>query len=149
MAEPRKKVLCPIEFDASFNQAIAIARELVQKNGGVLYLMHVVAPFTDPLVISGALRPQHDVKVVRAELERIAREQLGDTPHELLIRIGDPADEVLRAERELGVDTVVMPTHRHHEFFRLLSDGVSHKVIDESTCTVISVPERVWGKDAN
>jgi universal stress protein A len=149
MSESGKKVLCPIEFDSSFNEAIAIAREEVRKSGGKLYLMHVVAPVNDPLVISGALRPQHDAKLVQAEMEHIAHEQLRGIDYEVMVRIGDPADEVLKAERELGVDTVVMPTHRHHELFRLLSDGVSHRVIDESTCPVISVPERVWAKGEN
>ena len=148
MSTTAKKILCPIEFDESFMQAISMAKELVKESNGTLYLMHVVAPVNDPMVIAGALRPAHDLKVAQAELDRIGREQLADVSHQTVLRVGDPGEEILKAERELGIDLLVLPTHQHSQFFRLLSDGVSHTVIDESQCPVMTLPEKVWSRSA-
>jgi universal stress protein A len=144
MSTTAKKILCPIEFDESFLEAVATAKRLVKESNGTLYLMHVVGSVHDPLVISGALRPQYDAKVAQAELDRIGREQLGDVSYQTVVRVGDPGEEVLKAERELGIELLVLPTHKHNQFYRLLNDGVSHKIIDESECPVMALPEKVW-----
>jgi nucleotide-binding universal stress UspA family protein len=76
-------------------------------------LLHVVKPHVDPLVVGGPAMTQHDAKLAEQEMRRISREHLGGVPHRTLVRIGDPADEVLKVEQELGIDLVVMPTHGH------------------------------------
>lgn len=139
-----RNILCPIEFDETFKPAILMAKRIAERNEGKVYLMHAVPPVNDPFVISGALRPHHDLVAAEAKLKAIAEEHLGDIPHEIVLRVGDPVDEVLKAETELGIELVIMPTHKHSQAFRLLMEGVSHKIVQDSICPVTTLTQKAW-----
>jgi glycine betaine transporter len=51
---------------------------------------------------------------------------------------------MIKAEKEFGIDLVVMPTHGHTGVFHLLTDGVAEKVIHESYCPVLTLAENAW-----
>ncbi len=139
-----RKILCPTEFNDTFLPAIALARQLAVQNKGKLYVLHVVKPHLDPLVVGGPALAQHDAKLAEQEMTRISVEHLGGVPHQTLVRIGDPAEEVLKTEQELGIDLVIMPTHGHTGVFHLLTNGVAEKVIHESYCPVLTLSEHAW-----
>ena len=144
MIKGARNVLCPIEFDDSFSSCLGLAKMLVKRNPGKLYLMHVVAPVNDLLLVSGALRTDHDLATSEVELRQIAQEKLAGIPHAEVLRLGDPAEEILKAEREFGIDLVVMPTHRHGRVFRLLLESVTQRVVSESICPVTTLSEKAW-----
>ncbi len=139
-----RKILCPAEFNDTFLPALALARQIALQNKGKLYLLHVVRPHLDPSVVGGPALTQHDAKVAEQEMERISMEHLGGVPHETLIRVGDPAEVVLKTEQEFGIDLVIMPTHGHTGVFHLLTNGVAEKLIHESYCPVLTLPENAW-----
>lgn len=139
-----RKILCPIEFDASFEPAILMAKRIAERNEGKVYLMHVVPPVNDPLVISGALRPRHDMIEAESKLKGVAKQHLSDLPHEIVLRLGEPVHEILKAEQELGIELVIMPTHKHGQVFRLLMEGVSHKIVQDSICPVTTLTQKAW-----
>ena len=139
-----RNVLCPIEFDDSFASALALAKMLVVRNQGKLFLLHVVAPVNDPLVVAGSLKTHRDLVASERELKGIEARELAGVPHEIVLRIGDTVDEILKAEAEFGIDLVVMPTHRHSQVFRLLADGVSQRIVRDSICPVTTLSEKAW-----
>jgi nucleotide-binding universal stress UspA family protein len=53
----------------------------------------------------------------------------------LLLR-GDPAHEIVKTARDWNVDLIVMSTHGHGAFYRLLLGSVTAKVLHESHCSV-------------
>jgi len=139
-----RKVLCPIEFDDTFSSALALAKMLVARNQGKLFLMHVVAPVNDPLLVAGSLKTHRDLVASERELKRLEARELSEIAHDLVLRVGDPAEEIIKAEAEYGIDLVVMPTHRHSQVFRLLADGVSERVVRDSICPVTTLSEKAW-----
>lgn len=144
MLTDARKILCPTEFNDTLLPAIALAKQIALRNKGKVYLLHVVRPHLDPLVVGGPALTQHDAKVAEEEMRRISMEHLDGVPHETLIRVGDPADQVLKTEEDLGIDLVIMPTHGHTGVFHLLTNGVAEKVIHESHCPVLTLSENAW-----
>jgi glycine betaine transporter len=138
-----KNILCPIEFDESFLNVLMLSKQLVQRNAGTLYLMHVV-PEGDPLVIGSAAKPHHDEVLAEQELKRVIQEHLSDVPARIVLRVGDAAEEIIKAEREFGIDLVVMPTHANTGVFHLLTNRVADHVIHGSFCPVLALSENAW-----
>ena len=79
----------------------------------------------------------------RRKLEATALEALdGEVPYSTMTRVGDPIAEILRAEKELGIDLVVMATHGRKGVWRVALGSVAEKVVRSSTCPVLTtVPE--------
>lgn len=55
------------------------------------------------------------------------------------IRQGDPADEIIRAAEELGVDLVVLGSHGTSGIKRFLLGSVSDRVLEYAPCSVLIV----------
>ncbi len=109
-----KRVLCPVQFDKNSLAALAVAKEIATQNKGKLFVMHVVSAHTDPTRVGGAAMAAHDEKVAQEELAKLEKEQLADIDHEVVRRLGNPAEEVGKAEHEFGIDLVVMANARPH-----------------------------------
>ncbi len=134
-----KKILCPIDFDQSSIAALDAARDLAVDLQATLYVLHAVR-----LVLSGFPKRFHPYPMTeqeaRARLGDIARDHLeGKVRYELLTRTDEPAEAILRAVEELGVDLVVMATHGRTglEHFRLGS--VAQRVVRESPRPVLTI----------
>jgi universal stress protein A len=134
-----KRVLCPIQFDKSSMAALGVAKQIAQQNKGKLYVMHVVATHTDPTLISGTAMAAHDEKIAEGELNRVKQEQLGDVDHEVILRLGHPAEEIAKAEHEFGADLVVMATHGRTGVTHLIIGSVAERVVREATCPVLTI----------
>jgi nucleotide-binding universal stress UspA family protein len=65
-----------------------------------------------------------------------------------LVRLrGDPATELLRYAERAKVELLVLGLRRHYGLRRLLGGGVALKVLRESTCSVLIVPETSGATD--
>ena len=89
----------------------------------------------------------YDVKAAEAWAEAEARHKLDATaleafesevPYTTITRVGDPIAEILRAEKELGIDLVVMATHGRKGVWRVALGSVAEKVVRSSTCPVLT-----------
>ncbi len=68
-----------------------------------------------------------------------AREVLnGDVAYRMITRVGDPTSEILRAEKELDVDLVVMATHGRKGVWRVALGSVAERVVRGSICPVLT-----------
>jgi len=102
----------------------------------LLYVIPVVfssAPGVNPLPISES--------EAQAELQKIARAHLdGKVRYEIYTKIGgEPANVILKAVGELGVDSVVMATHGRKGLGRLILGSVAERVVRESPRPVLTV----------
>jgi universal stress protein A len=135
-----KKILCPIDYDHAWDEALRYARDLAEETDATLYVMHVILV---PLPTSGfPLEPYPVVSDApsKLELERIAREYLGGkVRYELLTRTGKPADLINQAAEDLDVDLVVMATHGRKGVSRLFLGSVAEHVIRGSRRPVLTV----------
>ena len=131
-----EKVLCPVEFEQNSAAALRFACELAQPNGR-LYLLHVVPGEAGSGVSATS-------QLARECLEDFMREQgVTDVNPELLIRIGDPAEAIVNVADELVVDAIVMATHAHKGFSRLLLGSVAERVVRDARQPVLTLRPRV------
>lgn len=148
MAFPFKKILCPVDFDDNSTAALKSAAEIALQNDGTVHVLHVV-----PMVVQPMGAPvyvdlyQGQEQAARAKLTEIAGKQLLGIKYELMTRIGEPASAILKAQRQLSADVLVIGTHGRRGFSRLFLGSVAEKVIREASCPVLTVRSHPSDKD--
>ena len=143
---PFRKILAPMDVDQPSICALKLAERIAQGGAGTIFLLHVVAP-DDYALLQEKYRPWEShgevllvCKVAEETLERTAQERLGATPREVLTRVGDPAETVLRVQKEIGADLVVMGTHGERAP-STSGVGLAEHVMRNSACPVLTVRE--------
>jgi len=134
-----KRVLCPVQFDQNSAAALATAKEVVKENKGRLFVLYVVSPHADPTRVAGAAMAAHDEKMAEQEMARLKKEMLTDVEHETILRLGNPAEEIVKAEHDYGVDLVVMATHGRTGVSHLVLGSVAERVVRESSFPVLTI----------
>ncbi len=147
MGFPYKRILCPIDFDENSVTALTEAVALARQADATVYVLHVV-----PMVIQPTGMPVYvdlyksQEEAAWAKLRDLARKHLAATKYELLVQMGDPASVILRAERKLSPDLVVMATHGRRGFSRFFLGSVAEMLVRESNCPVLTVRPGVTNK---
>jgi nucleotide-binding universal stress UspA family protein len=125
-------ILIPLDGTAESNVAIPAARTIAHATNAATTLLRVLPPPYMP----GDIPSQ----TAMAELERIAAELRADgTSVNLLVRGGDPADEILRSAADEGSDLIVMRTHGRSGIGRAILGSVAEKVLSRSPVPVMLV----------
>lgn len=134
-----RHILFPLDFSAAGTAAIPCVRALANLLHARVSLLSVVPPawISPPGIVGPPAVP--DPTDVQASL----RELLDQTPMEGLespparvTALGDPAEKIAEFTRDNGVDLVMMPTHGHGLFRRLLLGSVTSKVLHDVNCPV-------------
>jgi len=133
-----KRILCPVDFDGNSLDALRTAIYLAQREQSKLYLLHVIPP-TDPSIVSAPFLAHRTEERARIELEKIEKSELTGLDHEMLVRFGRPASEIIAAEADVKADLVVMATHGRAGVSHLVLGSVAEKVVRESPCPVLTV----------
>ncbi len=133
-----RQILCPIDFDDNSLAALRLGARLAERDQAILYLMHVIRVGEEATVAAPAILEQ-DESATEHELKQIVQNQLRGITHSLILRYGNPAEQIIAAERELGVDLVVMATHGRTGISHLLFGSVAERVVRESVCPVLTV----------
>jgi nucleotide-binding universal stress UspA family protein/predicted transcriptional regulator len=140
MSFPYRRILVPVEFDETSPAAIEAAARLGGASDAILYVLHVV-----PMVVAPTGMPNYveafkdQEKVAREKLETIVESRAPDAKYELMTRMGDPAHEILTAERNIGADLIVLATHGRKGVKRVLLGSVAETVLREAACPVLTV----------
>ena len=142
-----RKILLPVVFTEAFTDAsghlIRQAAWLARRFHAEIILLHVVSPLSYPY---GVLEPGHEItsRDLHGQVVQWAQKDLDQTsPPEfagisvsrVLLR-GDPAREIVETARHRDVDLIVMATHGHGAFYRLLLGSVTARVLHETQCPV-------------
>jgi nucleotide-binding universal stress UspA family protein len=134
-----KTILCPIECDRLSVPALEFARRLAEQAKAKIYLLYVVD-------MQGPVPPETwpEVKdVAERSMRGIVHKWLeGRVPSEVVIRSGDAAAEVVRAEEDLDIDLVVMATHGRTGEDYLHLGSVTERVVRKSTRPVLTLRPR-------
>ena len=72
------------------------------------------------------------------QIEAFLALHLENTPREIVVRNGDPAEGILQLSAELAVDVILMPTHAYGRFRRFLLGSVTAKVLHDASCAVLT-----------
>lgn len=152
------RILHPTDFSQPATKALAIARDLRDKTGGSLHVMHTQARFEEGL--GGArvrphidsINPQLDARrdEQRSEEARRLREMLQhvaspDATSEL--RWGDPFRELLDMQGDY--DLAVMGAHGSNRFDNYFLGGVAGRFVRRASIPVITVREEATTTKVN
>ena len=115
-----KRILVPTDFSERSDSALRQAVDLAQQYGAAVHLLHVLEPavqtcgedfcIDDPAVprLENDVRRRSTARL-REQARRVARDATVDVRLEM--RTGDPAAEVVNAERDADCDLVVLSAH--------------------------------------
>lgn len=140
MGFPFKKILAPVDFDASSLTALDIAAKVARQNDATVYVLHIV-----PVDIDLRGMPQYTELIKKQEsidhdrLSAIAKERLGDLKWEALDQMGPPADVIAEVAVKISADLIVMVTHGRRGLARLVEGSVAEKVLRIAPCPVLAV----------
>lgn len=132
------RILCPIDFDDNSLAALRLGARLAERDQATLYLMHVIRIVEEATVAAPAIF-ERDERTAQAELQKIAESQLRGISHQVLLRYGNPAEQIIAAESEIDAELVVMATHGRTGISHLFFGSVAERVVRESTCPVLTV----------
>ena len=134
-----KHILLPLDFSAASLAAIPYMRALANQLHAKVTLLSVVPPtwIAPPgLIVSPAgSDPEVLQKTLQAHLDQQTVERL-ESPPVRVTAVGDPAAKIAEFTRDNAVDLVMMPTHGHSVFRRLLLGSVTSKVLHDVHCAV-------------
>lgn len=135
-----KRILCPVDLETGSSEALRTASAIARQQEAKLYLLHVVAPdaISGP-VIAPPVLVHRASEHAREELQRLAGSELSGLDHEVLLRFGQPASEIIATETETKADLVILATHARKGVARLLIGSVAERVIRESSCPVLTL----------
>lgn len=153
------RILCPVDFSEFSEHALAHAVQLARWYGSTLTVFHVYPPpFAPPPVVFGGLpgpvSPGVGVPWISASPERTHQDVLeyvktwasshtAGLSVEVDARPGPAAVSILEEAAEKQSDLVVLGTHGHGGFDRLVLGSVTEKVLRKAPCPVLTVPPAV------
>jgi len=140
MSLPYQRILCPIDFDDNSLAALGTAADLARRSDGTVYVLHVVPMIVQPTampVYVDIYKSQEETAWVR--LKDLARKDLAGVKYELLVAMGEPAGTIIRSERKVKADLIVMATHGRRGFSRFFLGSVAEVVLREATCPVLTI----------
>jgi nucleotide-binding universal stress UspA family protein len=145
-----KKVLCPIEFDdANFLAALHIAAEAVRGSDGTLFVLtafpEVVREPAGTKLFAEVNQAQEDY--ARAKMAELERKELAGIKHQLLVVLGDPAEAIVKAARQVEADLIVMTTHGRRGLLYLFLGSVVESVLRHAPCPVLAMRAQSTGRD--
>ena len=136
-----KRILVPTDFSDTSELALRYGVELARAFKARLFLLHVP---DDP---GAAAEAEYPIGLFET-MHNAARERLGalltdaemyELQPERAMRLGKPADEIVRYAAEHEIDVIVMGTHGRDGFARMLSGSVAEIVVRRASCPVLTV----------
>lgn len=138
-----QKILVPVVLADTARHVVHQVAWLARRFHAEVVLLHVVTPFGYP---AGMLEGGHEITArdlhahivqrAQADLDQALRPEFDGIAVTRLLLRGDPAHEIVKTARDWNVDLIVMSTHSHGAFYRLLLGSVTAKVLHESHCSV-------------
>ncbi len=146
-----KKVLVAIDGSDSSIKALDIGGKLAEKFGSELYLVHIarLGDFYDPIllgpefteVLESLKREGKDItdllkekgnKILKAGIAHLGS---GVPVAKEIVKLGNPAEEIIKTAEEEGVDIIVLGPHSKRK--SLIMGSVAREVVELSPCSVL------------
>jgi universal stress protein A len=139
MAPMFKKILCAVDFDRNSMAALDFAGSLAKQNNAFLHGLHVVA-----VPMSGLGYPGEPYKRLgQVEQQNLQTLLSAHVPAEVgcesIVRVGNPAEQIVSAADELEVDLIVIATHGRGGLSRAIFGSVAQGVLRSSHRPVLTL----------
>lgn len=158
-----KKILYATDLSENARYAFGYAVSLANRYGAGITILHVLedlSPYRDSLVINvlgeekwKELRKNNEQKVlsiIKERLEKFCTDVGSEMPScpfitdDILIKIGNPVEEILVLARKMDCDLLIMGTHGHGILGDAMMGSVARRVVRrcKKPVLVIRLPER-------
>jgi nucleotide-binding universal stress UspA family protein len=143
--KPIRHVLCATDLLTTSRHTFETAIVLAKSANATLTILHVLAP---PVVVPeqylDALTLDRLQKRIRAwalkELQKLSvRANRANVETSVLLRNGEPAEEIVRTGRATKADLIVTGTHGRRGLQRLFLGSVAQRVAASASCPVVTV----------
>ena len=138
------RILCPIDLSPASLRALEHALALARWYEATLVAFHVFSPQPLPMATEFGgyvpAPPPRDEQEIIEEVRRFAQPVAGSIPFEIVVREGNPVDEIVGQVEELPADLLVLGTHGRSGFERLFLGSVTEKVVRKVACPTLTVP---------
>jgi nucleotide-binding universal stress UspA family protein len=146
---PFKKILVPTDFSEPSLCGLKMANEMADKFGSEVIVVNVHKPVphlptprmeTADISFDYSAYEKQIAEDAHDNLARISQEIMHDhiTPR-LVVRMGRPADEILKVAEEENVDSIFIATHGRTGLAHILFGSVAEKVVRNASCAVLSI----------
>ncbi len=135
------RILLPVDFSPRACHAARHAAAFAERFHSSIVLLHVLPPHFEfgSVELGSAIlqdliaeRLAHATKTISGYL----KDELAPFETERLLLEGDPAHEIVTCAQQHSFDLIMMPTHGHGTFRRLLLGSVTAKVLHDARCPV-------------
>jgi universal stress protein A len=136
-----RHILVPIDFSQTSHRALDFAIPMADQFSARISLLHVIEPIiypqeVGPIAISEVRLADSALK----ELTALAKKSVpAANLNKVLTRTGLPYREITDAARELKVDLIILTTHGHTGFTRVLLGSTAERIVRHATCPVLTV----------
>ena len=143
MTRKFKKVLCPVDFSTDSFTALDYAVDFAKQNDGQLILLHVVDnPLTDlygPRGQNFYAEVENAMEKSKEMLTEAVRTHASNVPCEIVVKRGNPYEEIIDPAAAQQADMIIMSTHGRTGPQRLVIGSVAEKVVRTAPCPVFTV----------
>jgi universal stress protein A len=142
-----KRILVPIDFSETSNQAFQYALRFAEQFDCEIVLLHVVEPESviagTPPAIDVFAQPEDDTIAAEADLESLAASSR-NRPSSVTskVRIGHAPNEINKAAKDLDVDLIVIATHGFTSWRHLCIGSTAERVVRTAPCPVLVVRKK-------
>ena len=136
-------ILCPVDFSADSERALAAALALARATHGHVTLVTVVDPLLEAgasAAGAGAALDAQTQQELRQLLDRAAPGLPPATVAAVSVRVGEPAKEILAQADDCNADIIVMGMRGLGRPQKLLLGSTSHDVLERAAVPVLVVP---------
>jgi len=140
---PWRRMLVPLDFSLTSLRALAVAVPLAKQSGARLVVLNVIEPNPYATGMEGAVLMLPDVSLARNarnQLAQVARRFIPQSVrHTALVRHGRAADVIVEIAEEKKIDLIVLSTHGHTGWDRLLLGSTAEQVVRQAQHPVLVV----------
>lgn len=139
-----KQILVPVDLnDQGFSdRAVELAVWQAKQANGVIHLLTVVPGIHMSMVASyfpkdAALKMKQDVE---HQLTEFAKDNIKeDIAYSIHVAEGKPYTTIIEHAKRLGVDLIIMPSHKRSKINKVMLGSVASKVVEYSPVNVMVV----------
>ncbi len=133
-----KSILLPTDFSPTSEAALHYATEMALTLGARLYLIHVPGK-TGEHFEANFPHGQFEAAARRGLSSFLTTEQIGQLRPEYAVRVGVPAEEIVRYAEVAEIDLIIMGTHGRTGLAHALMGSVAEQVVRTAPCPVLLV----------
>jgi universal stress protein A len=133
-----KNILVPTDFSATSDATLHYATQMALTMGARLYLMYVPGKSGEHFEANFPVA-QFDTATRERLSSFLTEEELERLRPEYALRVGSPAEEIVRYAASCDVDLIVMGTHGRSGIAHVLMGSVAEQVVRTAPCPVLLV----------